>query len=157
VRITDQTKTSYRKRKDSMPHIHTHLLLLAVAAAMLFAGTSANAQDVTIDIGLGVPPIVLTAPPPLVVVPGTSVYYAPDVPTDYFFHKGRYYTVANGVWSMAPAYNGPWAVIQIGQVPPPVLAVPVEYYKIPPGHLKKKGPPWAGQGHGPHSKKPKHK
>jgi hypothetical protein len=49
-------------------------------------------------------------------------------------------------------------VIQIGQVPPPVVAVPVEYYKIPPGQLKKHGPPpWAGQGHGTHAKKPKHK
>ena len=111
-----------------------------------------------IDIGLGVPPIVLTAPPSLVMVPGTSVYYAPDVPANYFFYKGRYYTVANDIWSMAPAYSGPWAVIQIGQVPPPVRSLPVDYYKIPPGHMKKKGPPpWAGQGHGPHQKKPKDK
>jgi hypothetical protein len=141
-----------------MPHVHTRLLLLAAAAAMLFAGTPARAQDVQINIGLGVPPIVLTAPPQLVVVPGTSVSYAPDVQANLFFYKGRYYTVAHGVWSMAPAYNGPWAVIQIGQVPAPVVAVPVEYYKIPPGQLKKQGPPpWAGQGHGPHKKKPKDK
>jgi hypothetical protein len=40
----------------------------------------------------------------------------------------------------------------------PFLSVPVEYYKIPPGHMKKKGPPsWAGKGHGPHQKKPKDK
>jgi WXXGXW repeat (2 copies) len=134
------------------------VLMLAAAAALLWSGASAAGPDVRIDIGLGVPPIVHATPPQLVVVPGTSVYYAPDVPSNYFFYKGRYYTVANGVWSRAPAYNGPWAVIQIGQVPPPVLAVPLEYYKIPPGHLKKHGPPpWAGQGHGPHPKKPKHK
>jgi hypothetical protein len=42
---------------------------------------------------------------------------------------------------MAPAYTGPWAVIQIGQVPAPLVAVPVEYDKIPPGHLKKHGLP----------------
>jgi hypothetical protein len=34
-------------------------------------------------------------------------------------------------------------------VPAPVVAVPIEYYKIP--------PPWAGQGHEKHSKKPKDK
>jgi hypothetical protein len=141
-----------------MPIILTCFLLLAAAAAMLFSGASARASDVKINIGLGVPPMVLTAPPQLVVVPGTPVYYAPDVSANLFFYKGRYYTVANGVWSRAPAYNGPWAVIQIGQVPAPVVAVPVEYYKIPPGQLKKHGPlPWAGQGHGKHSKKPKHK
>jgi hypothetical protein len=102
--------------------------------------------------------MVIASPPQLVVVAGTPVYYAPDLPGDFFFYKGRYYTVVNGVWSMAPAYNGPWVVIQMGQVPPPVLTVPVEYYKIPPGHLKPKGPPpWAGQGHGPHPKKLKNK
>jgi hypothetical protein len=141
-----------------MPRILRRMVLLAAAAAMMVTATSATAQDVKINIGLGVPPIVLTAPPQLVVVPGTSVSYAPDVQANVFFYKGCYYTVANGVWSRAPAYSGPWAVVQIGQVPPPVLSVPVEYYKIPPGQLKRHGPPpWAGQGHGPHSKKPKHK
>ena len=141
-----------------MSWIFPRMLLLAAAAAMLVAATSATASDVKINIGLGVPPMVLTAPPQLVVVPGTPVYYAPDVQANLFFYKGRYYTVANGVWAMAPAYTGPWAVIQIGQVPAPVVAVPVEYYKIPPGQLKKHGPPpWAGQGHGKHPKKPKDK
>jgi hypothetical protein len=141
-----------------MPYRLSRVFMLASAAAMLFLGASARASDVKINIGLGVPPIVLTAPPQLMVVPGTPVYYAPGVSANLFFYKGRYYTVANGVWAMARAYTGPWAVIQIGQVPAPVVAVPVEYYKIPPGHLKKHGPPpWAGQGHGSHSKKPKHK
>lgn len=137
------------------------LLLVAVGASLL-SGASVAAQDIKINIGLGVPspppPVVIAAPPQLVVVPGTSVYYAPDAPINYFFYKGRYYTVANGVWSTAPAYNGPWIVIMAGKVPPAVLSVPVEYYKIPPGHLKQKGPPpWAGHGHGPHPKKPKDK
>jgi hypothetical protein len=136
--------------------------MFAAAVAMLLSGASATASDVKINIGLGVPavppPIVLTTPPQLVVVPGTPVYYAPDVSANLFFYKGRYYTVANGVWLMALAYNAPWAVIQIGKVPPPVLAVPVEYYKIPPGHLKKQGPPpWAAQGHEKRPKKPKDK
>jgi hypothetical protein len=134
------------------------MLMLVAAAALLVAATSAMASDVKINIGLGVPPIVLSAPPQLVVVPGTPVYYAPEVSANLFFYKGRYYSVTNGVWAVAPAYNGPWAVIQIGQVPAPVVAVPVAYYKIPPGQLKKHGPPpWAGQGHGKHSKKPKDK
>jgi hypothetical protein len=141
-----------------MPRMLPRVLMLAAAAALLVSGVPATASDVKINIGLGVPPIVLTAPPQLVVVPGTPVFYAPDVSANLFLYKGRYYTVANGVWSRAPAYNGPWAVIQIGQVPAPVVAVPVEYYKIPPGQLKKKGPPpWAGQGHGKSPKKPKDK
>ena len=82
-----------------MPRRLPRVLMLAAAAAMLVTTTLATAQDVKIDIGFGVPPIVLAAPPQLVVVPGTSVYYAPDVPVNYFFYKGRYYTLANGVWS----------------------------------------------------------
>jgi hypothetical protein len=78
---------------------------------MLFSGASATASDVKMNIGLGVPPLVLTAPQHLVEVPGTPVHYAPDVSANVFFYKGRYDTVANDVWSMAPAYTGPWAVI----------------------------------------------
>ena len=130
-----------------MPRKLTRLLMLAAAGAVLFSAASAVAGDVTIHIDVG-------TPPQLVVVPGTSVYYAPDVPVNYFFYKGRYYTVANGAWFTAPVYNGPWTVVQIGQVPPPILAVPMEYYHIPPGHLKKPGPPpWAGHGQ---KKKAKH-
>jgi hypothetical protein len=129
----------------------------AAAAVMLLSGVSAAAQDIKINIALGatpVPPVVVTAPPQLVGVPGSSVYYAPEASANLFFYKGRYYTLANNVWSTAPVYEGPWVVIQVGKVPPPILAVPVEYYKIPPGHLKQKGPPpWAGHGH--KSKKPK--
>jgi len=136
-------------------------LIVAAAGAVLCSGAAVAAQGVRIDIGLGtpsVPPVVITTPPRLVVVPGTSVYYAPEVPTDYFRYNGRYYTVVNDVWSTAPAYHGPWVTIQIGQVPRPVRSVPVDYYKIPPGHLKKHGPPaWAGHGHGPKPKKPKEK
>jgi hypothetical protein len=143
-----------------MPRRLTRLLLLAAAGAVLCSATSAVAGDIKINIGLGVPsipsPVVIASPPQLVVVPGTSVYYAPAVSANYFFYKGRYYTMVNGAWLSASAYNGPWAAITIGQVPAPILAVPVEYYKIPPGHLKEKGPPpWAGHRHG--SKKPKDK
>jgi hypothetical protein len=145
-----------------MPRMFTGVAALAAAGIIAVSAASVAASDVKITIGLGIPsvppPIVITTPPQLVVVPGTSVYYAPEMPANLFFYKGRYYTAVNNVWSMAPAYNGPWAVIQIGRVPPPILSVPVEYYKIPPGQLKKNGPPpWAGHGHGSHPKKSKDK
>jgi hypothetical protein len=135
------------------------IAVVAAAGSMLLSAASAAGPDVKINIGLGapaVPPVIVTTPPQLAVVPGTPVYYAPGAPQNLFFYKGRYYTLVNNVWSTAPASTGPWVVIQLGKVPQPVLAVPVEYYKIPPGHLKPKGPPpWAGHGHG--SKKPKDK
>ena len=144
-----------------MHHPFARVLTFAAAGAVLCLGGAVAAQGVRIDIGLGTPsgpPVVLTAPPPLVVVPGTSVYYAPEGLVDYFRYHGRYYAVVHDVWSTAPAANGPWVTIRIGQVPRPVRSVPVDYYKIPPGHLKTHGPPpWAGHGHGPQPKKPKEK
>jgi hypothetical protein len=120
ARVTSTQHTmhpAYRRRNAHIPRILPRVLMVAAVAATLWSGASAAGPDVNIDIGLGMPPIVLTAPPPLVVVPDTPVYYAPDIQANLFVYKGRYYTVANGVWAVAPAYNGPWAVNQIGQVP----------------------------------------
>jgi hypothetical protein len=142
-----------------MPAMFVRISILAAVGSMLLSAVSAAGPDVKINIGLGapaVPPVIVTTPPQLAVVPGTSVYYAPGAPANLFFYKSRYYTLVDNVWSTAPAYNGPWVVIQMGKVPQSILTVPVEYYKIPPGHMKPKGPPpWAGHGHG--SKKPKDK
>ncbi|MDE2181006.1 MAG: hypothetical protein KGJ40_09195 [candidate division NC10 bacterium] len=102
-----------------------------------------QADNFSIGINVG-------APPPLVVVPGTPVYYAPSVSVNFFAYGGRYYSHHNGAWFMATTYNGPWNFVAVERVPQPVLAVPVAYYKVPPGHMKKvKGggpPPWAGHG-----------
>jgi hypothetical protein len=126
-----------------MRHTLARFLIVAAAGAVLCSDT-AVAEGVRIDIGLGTPsgpPVVLTTSPQLVVVPGTSVYYAPEVPVDYFRYQGRYYSVVNDVWSTAAAYHGPWVTIQIGQVPRPVRSVPVDYYKIPPGWCIREVPP----------------
>ncbi len=88
--------------------------------------------------------------PSLVGVPGTPVLYAPSLPYNYFYFGGQYYLFHNEVWLSARAYNGPWVAISLEQVPRPVLVVPVNYYKVPPGHWKKKAgpPPWApAKGH----------
>jgi hypothetical protein len=127
-----------------------------VTLGVLSAGV-AGADNVSIGIQIGTPPppIVVHAPPQIVVIPGTSVYYAPAVEANFFFHSGRYYTYHEGAWFHAKTHNGPWSFVALEHVPRPVLAVPVAYYKIPPGHAKKAGPPpWAGHGHG---KGPKHK
>jgi hypothetical protein len=90
-----------------MRHPLPRFLILAAAGVILLSGASVAAQDVNIRLGLGTPSappaVIITTPPQLVVVPGTSVYYAPEVPVDYFRYKGRYYTVVNNVWSTAPA------------------------------------------------------
>lgn len=94
------------------------------------------------------PPIALVTPPPLVVVPGTPVYYAPGLSLNFFAYGGRYYSHHNGAWFVAANSTGPWTFIAANRIPRPVLAVPVSYYKVPPGHRKKIGGPPHRGGHG---------
>jgi hypothetical protein len=136
-----------------MTRMLVSLLVLGAVAIGPWSAAAVAGQDVSINIGIGTPPVLapvmVTRPPQLVVVPGSSVYYAPTLPVNYFFYAGQYYTFAKGQWFVASAYNGPWVVLAVGQVPAPILGVPVEYYKIPPGHAKPAGPPpWAGHGKG---------
>ena len=96
------------------------------------------------------PPIALPAPPKVVVVPNSPVYYAPGVSFNLFVYGGQYYTLHDGSWFYAKSHGGPWVFIAPDRVPKPVIAVPAPYYKIPPGHAKKMGPPIPGPaGHGP--------
>jgi hypothetical protein len=134
--------------------------VIAVAATYLAVmPASSQADSVSVGVNIGTPPpppppLVMAPPPPLVVVPGSPVYYAPSLSVNFFAYGGRYYTHHNGAWFVAASHGSPWAYIAVGHVPQPVLAVPVAYYKVPPGHLKKHGgpPPWAGKGKGPKHK-----
>ena len=131
-------------------------ILLASVAGLVPAGPALAGDSISIGINIGTPPlpppppppVVVAAPPQLVVVPGTPVYYAPGVSVNYFVFGGRYFSFHNGSWFVARAYNGPWTFVAVEGVPKPVLGVPVAYYKVPPGHMKKgeEGPPpWAGK------------
>jgi hypothetical protein len=125
------------------------LFVLLPFAASLVLAVPADA-DVNIGINVGPPPIVLATPPALVVVPGTAVSYAPAVDFNLFVFGGRYYSLHGGAWFHASTSRGPWTVIATEQVPAPVRAVPVGYYKIPPGHAKKMDggvPPGHAKGH----------
>jgi hypothetical protein len=101
------------------------LLMMAVAVP-------AQAQvHVGVNIGIQLP-----GPPAFVIVPGTPVYYAPRAPANLFFYANQYWGFVNGLWYVGPTWNGPWAVVQPGYVPTPILRVPVRYYRVPPPHWK---------------------
>ena len=130
------------------------LSTLALAVGLALVGlpvASAWAQHVSV--GINTPSVTfglnVGAPPPLVAVPGLPVYQAPSVPDNYFVYQGAYYLYHGGAWHYSRHYNGPWMALMIHQVPQPILAVPVPYYKHPPSHWKKHGPPpWAeAKGH----------
>ena len=117
-------------------------MMCVLAGAMLTAVSppSASGADVHIGVNIGAPPpppIVLEAPPPLVAVPGSPVYYAPELPYNVFYYDGHYYTLHDEAWFSAASFSGPWGFVAVAHVPRPILAVPVSYYRVPRRHWRK--------------------
>lgn len=92
--------------------------------------------DVSINIGLPLPAVVLSAPPAVVMIPGSPVYYDPDIDVDIFFYHGYWYRPYRQRWYRAGHYNGPWRHIAPRAVPTSIVKLPPDYRHIPPGHEK---------------------
>lgn len=130
------------------------LTLMTVIVLATASQVAADGLKIGVNIGIPVPapvvvvspppPIVVAAPPQLVVVPGTPVFHAPGASINVFAYGGRYYSFHEGAWFVAHAPGRPWVAVAPAKVPQPVLAVPVTYYKVPPGHAKKLGHGKAG-------------
>ncbi|WAC07473.1 MAG: hypothetical protein OS130_14830 [Thermodesulfobacteriota bacterium] len=103
----------------------------------LFLPEKAFSGDVDVHIGIGVsvlPMVMMPAPPAVVLIPNTPVYYAPDMGMDMFFYSGYWYRRHHNYWFRAAYYNGPWMYMSPRRVPAVVMNAP--YHKIPPGHMK---------------------
>src|SRR6266550_1748673 len=92
------------------------LLVVMLATITSLPMMEAVAGDVNVWVLFGLmirrpPRIVLPAPPPVVVVPNTTVSYAPGVDFNLFVYGGRYYTVHDGAWFYATRHSGPWVFI----------------------------------------------
>lgn len=99
-------------------------LRIVLLGSMLALPQSTMAQ-VTVNIGISLPPpIPFAAPPRLVVLPETYVYAVPDVAVDIFFFDGWWWRPWEGRWYRSREYNRGWQ--HYGYVPS-------FYHKIPRG------------------------
>ncbi len=89
---------------------------------------------VNVGITIPLPGLMIPAPPAMVIVPGTNVYYPPDVGADIFFYHDHWYRPYGGHWFIAAGYNGPWGAIGIGRVPRPLLSIPPNFRRAAPGY-----------------------
>ena len=117
------------------------ILRYLLAGAFLFfvpGHPSESAAGVNVNVGIGVslPPLVFHTPPPVFVIPGTYVYYAPDAEVDVFFYHGYWYRPHRGYWYRASGYNGPWGRIAVSRVPRVLIDVPPDFRHVPPGHQR---------------------
>lgn len=66
----------------------------------------------------GPPQVFFEAPPRFIYSPHLGFYVAMETPYDLVFLDGQYYLSSNGFWYVAPYYNGPWVVVNVGRIPP---------------------------------------
>ncbi len=122
-----------------MKSLARRLLMSAFAVCTMFlvfgllSPATGNAE-VSVNINIPLPGLVIPAPPPLIVIPGTYVYYPPDVDVDIFFYHGYWYRPYRGGWYIANGYNGPWRTVGPRFVPRALFKVPPAFRRMPPGH-----------------------
>ncbi len=109
--------------------------LVVGAALLVLTGFMARSEArVDVNIGINIPAFTFAAPPSLVVIPGTYVYFVPGIDVDILFYHGYWYRPYEGRWFRARSYRGPWAFIPPGRVPPVLVDLPPDYRNIPPGY-----------------------
>ncbi len=101
---------------------------LLVAGVILMALLGFSSRGIArVNINIEVPPLVISAPPAVVVIPGTYVYFSPDVEADLFFYDGYWYRPYEGNWYRSVDYNGPWVYIAYTAAPYPVIHLPTDF------------------------------
>ncbi len=82
------------------------LFAVSLVTGGLFQAVNSDA-GVNLNITIPLPGPEVGPPPPMVVVPGTYVYYAPYAGADLFFYHGYWYRPYQGGWYFSAEYNGP--------------------------------------------------
>ena len=102
--------------------------LVAVALLLVFAGfPSQGNAGVNVSVGINLPAFRFPVPPPMVVIPGTYAYFAPEADVDIVFYEGFWYRPYEGRWFRSRGYNGPWGYIATPRVPHVLMELPHDY------------------------------
>ena len=104
-----------------MKKLHFRTMLLA--SLFLFPVPTMAGVDVGVSISLP-PLIVFAAPPAVVVIPETYVYVVPDVREEIFFYDGWWWRPWEGRWYRSRHYDSGWSYYQ---------RVPSFYTRVPRG------------------------
>ncbi len=106
-----------------------------ITAAVIFSPLRSSAGvNVNVGINVPLPALEISAPPALVVIPGTYVYYAPDVDADIVFYHNYWYRPYGGRWYRSASYNGPWGFVAVNSVPGVLLHLPPDYRHLHGGY-----------------------
>lgn len=95
--------------------------LAATTGLMLIVGSTASPAHAQVSVNVHIgepPPVVVYAPPTMVLMPEPQTYVAVGVPYDIYFVSGRYYYLHKGNWFWGPRYEGPWTYVAVEKLPP---------------------------------------
>jgi hypothetical protein len=107
------------------------MILIIGTTMLVLTGFSAQA-DVQFGIRIGPPPrFVVPGPPSLLPIPGTTIYFIPDIDASILFYHGYWYRPYNDHWFRSRDYDGPWVYLSPSRVPGPLLNLPPDYRRIP--------------------------
>lgn len=109
-------------------------LCAGLFSALAMITPSTGNAEVNINIAIPLPGLVISAPPVMAVIPGTYVYYPPEVGVDILFYDGYWYRPHRGQWFIAAEYNGAWGSIAVQRVPGVLINLPQHYRHVPPGY-----------------------
>jgi hypothetical protein len=99
-----------------------YFLKLLVLVALVTAPQTAGGQDIRIN------PVPPGSKPQWTQVPGAPrVSWAPNLPTDVFRYRGKYYFFWDNYFYQGSAPQGPWKA---------VVKVPEVFYKVDPAYFK---------------------
>ena len=94
---------------------------IMTGAGILFQPGEALSHDINVSFGINIAPpppaVVVTRPPALHVIPGTPVYYVPEVERQLYFYSDNWYRLYDGYWFRAAYNNGPWMYLSPSNVP----------------------------------------
>ena len=99
------------------------LLFGKILLALIFVLPAPAMAAVNVDVSISLPPpIVFAAPPALVVLPETYVYVVPDADVEIFFFNGWWWRPWEGHWYRSRYYDSGWGRYRsvpsfYGQVP----------------------------------------
>lgn len=85
------------------------LFLGTLLASLAIAVPVQTMADVDIRVSIAVPPpVVFAAPPELIVIPETYVYVVPDLDVEIFFYNGWWWRPWEGRWYRSRHYDSGW-------------------------------------------------
>jgi len=153
-----------RKNDRYYKEISVSALFLIVLVTGIAATPAAAEVNVNIGIFAPPPPVAMPGPPAMAVIPATEyVYYAPDLSVGLFFCNGYWFRPHEGHWFRSHSYRGPWRYIDNHHTPTPILRLPADYRKVPPGHykvthkeMKEHWKRWEKERHGDHVSNGRH-